>query len=380
MEKIADKKNTDLPQSYMNLIDTVADAIYIIEDNNRIIDANLGTVKMYGYDKNEIIGEPPEKLVASNKKYINKFYEKINKAEKGEVQQFRLWGKRKNGETFPKDVIFNKGEHFNKNVIIVTARDISQKVETEKKLNLALKKAEDSERIKSEFLAQISHEIRTPLNVIFSYTGFLKELISEQKKEEYKDVFRGIKSASDRLSRTINSILDMVAIQSDMLEIELKKINLPKVLESIFRSFSSISHFKRLGFEIINEIGDVFIEGDEYTLYKLFENLVDNAFKYTDKGKIQIHIFQTDDENVSVAIEDTGIGISEKYLPNIFKPFTQESTGYSRKYEGSGLGLTLVKNYADLCRASINVKSELNNGSIFTVTFSTAGFDLSGSN
>ncbi len=367
MEKLTDKQLTELPINYMKLFDTVTDAVYLIKNNN-IIDVNLGTVKMYGYDKDEIIGEPPAILLASSKKYIDKFNEKIIKAKSGEVQRFRLWGKRKNGKTFPKDVCFNRSEQLDKKIIVVTARDISKRVETEKKLSLALKRAENSEKIKSEFLAQISHEIRTPLNVIFSYTGFLKELIGEEKKEEYKDIFRGIKSASDRLSRTINSILDMVAIQSDMLEVELKTINLQHVLDNIYKSFSSISHFKRLKFEIINEIGEVFIDGDEYTISNLFENLVDNAFKYTDKGGIQIRIFQSGEDVVNVEIKDTGIGISESYLPYIFKPFTQESTGYSRNYEGSGLGLALVKNYANLCRATIKVTSILNRGSIFTVS------------
>ncbi len=372
MNKITDNKNEVPYRGYMDLFDTVTESIYIIEKNRKITDVNLGTVKMYGYKKHEIIGNSPESLLVSNKKYLDKFSERIERANKGEIQRFRSKGRRKDGDVFPKDMIVSKIEHLGKEVIIVTERDISKRIETEKRLNNALKRAEDSEKIKSEFLAHISHEIRNPLNVIFSYTGFLKELIGEQKKEEYKDIFRGIKSASDRLSRTINSILDMVAIQTDMLEVEFNIINLADILQNITRSFSSISHFKRLNFTLINEIGNAYVEGDEYTLYKLFENLVDNAFKYTDRGGIQIRLYKNGVNQICVDINDSGIGISEKYFPDIFKPFTQESTGYSRKYEGNGLGLALVKNYADLSKAAITVSSKINVGSTFTVTFREA--------
>ena len=376
MSKIADSKISALSYSYINLFDSVTDAIYIIDLNNKIVDINQGAVKMYGYKKHEIIGKHPEKLVAPSKKNMGKFNSRIKKTSMGEAQRFRLKGIRKNGEIFPKDLVLNKGEHFGREVIIVTAKDISRRIETEKKLMRALKRAEDSEKIKSEFLAQISHEIRTPLNVIFSYTGFLKELIGEQKKEEYKDIFRGIKSASDRLSRTINSILDMVAIQSNMLEVEFKVVNLSDILNNIYRSFSSISHFKRLSFKLNLEIANAFIEGDEYTLYKLFENLVDNAFKYTDKGEIQINLYKDGNKGICVDIKDSGIGISEKFLPNLFKPFTQESTGYSRKYEGNGLGLALVKNYIDLSNARIKVESQVDSGSTFTVIFEETNINV----
>ncbi len=369
MNKTTENKSEIIYRGYMDLFDTVTDSIYIIEKNKKITDVNLGAVKMYGYKKHEIIGNSPESLIVSNKKYLDKLSESIKRANKGEIQKFRSKGIRKDGDIFPKDMIVSKMEHFGREVIIVTERDISKTIETEKRLNNALKRAEDSEKIKSEFLAQISHEIRTPLNVIFSYTGFLKELIGEQKKEEYKDIFRGIKSASDRLSRTINSILDMVAIQADMLEVEFNIINLADILQNITRSFSSISHFKRLNFTLLNEIGNAYVEGDEYTLYKLFENLVDNAFKYTDKGGIQIRLYKNGDNKICVDINDSGIGISEKYIPDLFKPFTQESTGYSRKYDGNGLGLALVKNYADLSKAAITVSSKINVGSTFTVTF-----------
>ena len=372
MNRTTDNQKVALYRGYLELFDTVTDSIYIIEKNNKIADVNLGTVKMYGYKKHEIIGKPPEKLIVSNKKYLDKFNERIKRADKGEIQRFRSKGRRKDGNIFPKDMMIKKVEHFGREVMIVTEKDISKRIETEKRLHNALKRAEDSEKIKSEFLAQISHEIRTPLNVIFSYTGFLRELIGEQKKDEYKDIFRGIKSASDRLSRTINSILDMVAIQADMLDVDFNIINLTDILQNIIRSFSSISHFKRLNFSLLNEIGDAFVEGDEYTLYKLFENLVDNAFKYTDEGGIQIRLYKSGNNKICVDVNDSGIGISEKYIPDIFKPFTQESTGYSRKYEGNGLGLALVKNYADLSRAALTVSSKLNVGSTFTVTFKEA--------
>ena len=102
---------------------------------------------------------------------------------------------------------------------------------------------------------------------------------------------------------------------------------------------------------------------------EIFQNLLNNALKYTKEGGIEISVALIPDDKVRVDIKDTGIGISEKYLPRLFLPFTQEETGYTRKFEGNGLGLALVKNYLDLLKADIQVKSEKNKGTTFSLIF-----------
>jgi len=122
-----------------------------------------------------------------------------------------------------------------------------------------------------------------------------------------------------------------------------------------------------LEFSLNTDNAKVFV--DEYSIIQVFANLFDNAIKYTEHGKISVNVFRNKNNEVNVEIEDTGIGISEEYLPNLFLPFRQEEQGYSRKYEGNGLGLSLVKKYCELNNADISVKSSKGNGTKFTVTF-----------
>ncbi|NOX65496.1 MAG: histidine kinase, partial [Chlorobi bacterium] len=141
------------------------------------------------------------------------------------------------------------------------------------------------------------------------------------------------------------------------------------VLKSIYEEFKVLANDKKLELNLIKETDDTNISADKYSTYQIFTNLVDNAVKYTEKGKIDVVIYKNDDGKVSVTVADTGIGIAEEYIPDLFKPFMQEEQGYSRRFEGNGLGLALVKNYCDLNQASISVESEKKVGSRFTVNF-----------
>jgi signal transduction histidine kinase len=111
------------------------------------------------------------------------------------------------------------------------------------------------------------------------------------------------------------------------------------------------------------------IKTDEHLITEIFQNLIDNAVKYTNEGKVEIKVYENERKQICVDVSDTGIGIAKDFLPKLFQPFTQEETGYSRKYEGNGLGLALVKKYSDMIGSELIVKSEKNKGSIFTVIF-----------
>jgi signal transduction histidine kinase len=112
-----------------------------------------------------------------------------------------------------------------------------------------------------------------------------------------------------------------------------------------------------------------FIIGDEYSIEQIFRNLLENAIKYTNDGKIAVTIYDTSDNKIALDIKDTGIGISEDFLPKMFENFTQEQQGYTRKYDGNGLGLSLVKGYCELNDIEINVESIKGKGSCFTLLF-----------
>ncbi len=248
-------------------------------------------------------------------------------------------------------------------------KDIQIRKNTEKELLLAKGAAEYSDKLKSEFLAQMSHEIRTPINTMMSFASLLRDEIGEKVNEDLKLSFTVISNAGKRIIRTIDLLLNMSEIQIGSLVINPIKLNLYKdVLENLKLEYYNYAKEKGLEFEIICGDPNFIITGDQYTLVQMFSNLIDNAIKYTPEGKISVVCKIIDNKKV-VKIIDTGIGISENYLPHLFDSFSQEDQGYTRKFEGTGLGLALVKKYCELNNAEISVESKKGEGSTFKIIF-----------
>ncbi|MGD8780858.1 MAG: ATP-binding protein [Ignavibacteria bacterium] len=244
-----------------------------------------------------------------------------------------------------------------------------QRERTNKELILAKEEAVKADKLKSDFLAQVSHEIRTPLNSILSHSSLLQMEFEDRLTKELKGTFDNIYSGGRRIIRTIDLILNMNEIQSGMYEYNPKEFNLyDEVLMPIYKEHYCIAKEKKINLEIINEANNPIVFADFYSIDQIFNNLVNNAIKFTNEGDVKINI-HNECEQLNVTVKDTGIGISEEYMGKIFNPFSQEYNGYTRKYEGNGLGLALVKQYCDLNSIAIKLESQKGLGSTFTVSF-----------
>lgn len=244
--------------------------------------------------------------------------------------------------------------------------------EYEKKILEAKHAAEKSEKLKTEFLAQMSHEIRTPINVMLSFSSFLQDKFSAVEKDEEAELsFQSIKAAGKRLIRTIDLLLDMSEIQAESYEYNPKLIDLNiDILNNLKPEFSELARQKGVEFEYSFEIGKEYeIYADEYAVNQIFANLIDNAIKYTREGKVTVHLGTKNRTQVFAEVSDTGIGMGSEYLGEIFQAFNQEDKGYTRRFEGSGLGLALVKKYCELNNATVEVESKKDSGSTFRIIF-----------
>ncbi|MEG8947966.1 sensor histidine kinase [Rosettibacter firmus] len=250
------------------------------------------------------------------------------------------------------------------NVCQVYGRDISELKKTERELKIALEKADESRKLKEYFLSQISHEIRSPLNVIIGYADLFanEKDITEEKKHAYLAMINN----SKRLYRTFDLLINMSQVQTHQYQPRFEQIDLNAVLKAVYKEFESHAEEKDIKLIVNSKNNDAIVIADHYSISQSLIQLVDNAIKYTEHGKVEITLDKREN-NFIIEVADTGIGISEEYLKKLFTPFTQANMSYTRLYEGTGLGLTLVKHFLDLNKAEIKVKSEPGRGSVFTI-------------
>jgi len=268
--------------------------------------------------------------------------------------------------TTKSDTIYD--EEKNAKHCIIQVLDITEIIKVQQALAAALEKSDESNRLKSAFLSQMSHEIRTPLNVILPAIPILVDTIGE-KDNENLTILNSVGIAGKRLQRTIDMILDMSAVQSGTYKPEFEQINLSEDLHRLTNEFKSLADDKGLKLEFSNNSTNPVITVDKHTVERIFQNLLANALKYTNKGFVKILIADVPDGNLQVLVKDSGIGMNREFMKNIFSPFSQEDVGQKREYEGNGLGLALVKKYSELNNATLRVKSKKDVGSIFSVTF-----------
>lgn len=269
---------------------------------------------------------------------------------------------------------------LNESEVLTIIRNVTELRDNEKQLRIAKNKAEEASKAKSEFLANVSHEIRTPLNAILGFSQYLFDNITDKLHKEYIST---ILSSGKNLLNLINDILDLSKIESGKMDIELQPMNYHEIINDIKLVFTQKIEQKGLSFKISTDssVPD-YIYMDELRFYQIIFNLVSNAIKFTSKGFIHISAFaiktsNINEINLSIVIEDTGIGIKEDQQEIIFESFKQQSGQSNRDFEGTGLGLAIVSGLLKNLNGTVSLKSKPGKGSVFTLTFNQVKVDNS---
>lgn len=253
--------------------------------------------------------------------------------------------------------------------VICYAQDITDRIEMENALKDANDRALESVKFKEQFLANMSHEIRTPLNTIIGFTDLVKETKLNEQQKEYVEL---INTSGHNLLVIINDILDLSKIEAGKMTFESIDINLPQMLQKLRDMFAPKANGKgiKLGLYPSESLPE-FVKGDPTRLFQIFNNLLSNSIKFTDRGEVSLsaEVLLKDERQAKIEflVTDTGIGIPEDRLESIFESFTQAGDDTTRKFGGTGLGLTIVKKLVELQGGEISVISHVGKGSTFRV-------------
>jgi PAS domain S-box-containing protein len=347
---------------YQSVVEDGSDLIFVVDYKGEILYHNASVEETLGHKPNSLVGKNffdyinEEDLLEFKKKYL-----KSTRQPYTESVEFQFLCKDKSYKYLEFNAI-NLKQKENIEGLILDCRDITQRKKDAEELLRA-------QKTKDLFLANISHEIRTPINGI---AGMATLLSQTPTPEEQKTYLNAIKSAADNLKVIINDILDLASIESGKLKFERIGFNLKDLLSSLLDTFEVQAHEKGIKLELMlaDDANQILI-GDPVRLNQILINLVSNAIKFTPSGRIKLNcgIEQKEKSKCTIRFEviDTGIGIPKEKLSTIFESFSQADASVTRKYGGTGLGLTIVRQLVKLQNGKIFVRSEEDKGSSFTV-------------
>ena len=378
------------------VLQTANDAIISIDSWGNIISWNRGAQVIFGYTEEEILGK--EITVLIPRQFRDDFREGMARLSAGEGPDYKSWmneflGMRKDGSVFPTEVSLAEWKAGKDTFYTSIVRDITERKraeeelkETNERLDLQneelrvqgqellekSKELEKANQAKSEFLAHMSHELRTPLNVIIGFAELMQGQVPGKVNTEQKQCLDDILGSSRYLLTLVNDILDLTKIESGKVELRLRKVSLPDLVESIKSEIMPVLAKKRQSLEVKLGRGLPRVNIDEAKVGQVLINLLGNSAKFTpESGTLRIEAAR-EDNCCRVSVIDNGIGVREGNQKSIFEPFYQVDRPLNNGLGGTGLGLTIARQIVEEHGGRIWVGSEYGKGSRFNFTLPLA--------
>ena len=347
-----------------------SEAMFITDSEVQVIRANSAFTDITGYSESEVIGKKPGSFLKSglqNKAFYQEMWQEIKTTGSWSGE---IYNKRKNGEIFPEYLSISTVKDADGETSHYVAHfvDISEQKNNEKRLEQARHDAEAANLAKSRFLAAMSHEIRTPMNAVLGIFDLLKD--TDLSDQQIQLIDTGHESGKLLLG-IINNILDFSKMEAGKFELDNEAFDLKELIQRTVDLLKVQADAKPLALQLkLDGSLPHYVTGDPLRLRQILLNLLNNAIKFTDQGRVEIRAQEiSSDEHRSELqfdIIDTGIGITPEFTQTLFDEFTMADETHSRAYEGTGLGLAICKQLVQLMDGDIQVSSELGKGSTFS--------------
>ncbi|TXD37135.1 response regulator [Lujinxingia vulgaris] len=375
------------------IVETAADGILTLRANGQIEELNPAATRIFGYPQDAIVSSPFSAIVPAitgSPRAESPLKDERDDsrqtretpgalfAEKNAPRGIAAWeGKlhesdavRSSGERFPVELSVSRIESDIEERRVVILRDITERRLAEVELREARDAALQASEAKSAFLANTSHELRTPLNAIIGYSELISEEMAMDGQKEYLDDLQKIGSAANHLLSLINGILDLAKIEAGKMDMYLETINLPDLLKSVEATIKPLIEKNGNRFSVDAELAPTAIVVDLTKLRQILFNLLSNAAKFTNNSVVRLNVYSetVDDREWCVfEVQDRGIGISPEKLEALFDAFTQADESTTRRFGGTGLGLTITRHFTEMMGGAISVTSQVDEGSTFRV-------------
>lgn len=377
-QEIKERQNAESQLlKFLWMIEQSPTAILIIELDGFIKYANKKYYDLTGYSPNEVIGHLPNFWKLEDIKVVDilKQIRKSNNWWKSELQNFRM-----DGSSFWTSLSISPVSDLDGTLtnFLCVQEDITEKKQVMDELILAKKTAEESSNFKTSILNNMSHEFRTPL---IGVLGFTQLLLHDLENKEHVSMIEIIDQSGKRLLKTLDELLQLSDIESRKVFMKPVKTNFKEIVNSLTKKYKSQIEKKGLEFVIQINYEEILFYSDQELLQIVLDHLLDNAIRFTNTGKIVLStevVNEPNNKSFRINIIDTGIGIAQDKLEYILEPFRQADEGLTRRYEGTGLGLTVSKRLINILEGKLSINSKINEGSEFIIdlpiiptTFST---------